>query len=501
MVRSIATALPRAAQLKVAGNAAWARLGRALERVDPAYVGLFFVTLALGIYVLSNPSRFGWYNHFVWQADAFLHGRFAISYPVTEGPFINDYFLDIMPLPAAPNAPSYGMLPFPPLPAVLLVPFVAVFGLATDAQLFGAVLGAINVGLAWRLTTRLTRDRATSFLATMFFAFGTVHWYAAIISTTWYLAHVVAITFVLLGITLALDAERRSKASTTLGGGSASPDSFSHGVLARTFADKSLFLHWYRRFRDQVDGLQFLAGFVFGLAALSRLTIIFGAPFFLFVGGGGSYRKRALSAGLGAAVPLLLLAGYNMVSAGHLFNPVYDWLFQHQTEGLPYAPPGLEGSREWGVENVQFIPLNAILMFLWPPTLFPNGTDCALSLLRPDCPIAVPSQFGMSLLLTSPAYLLAPLIGAVAWRNRLVAGSVLAVVAIALINLAHFSQGWVQFGYRFSNDFAPFALILVTLAIAWLSARKGGRRLAFALVAASILVNAWGVYWGISLGW
>ena len=27
----------------------------------------------------------------------------------------------------------------------------------------------------------------------------------------------------------------------------------------------------------------------------------------------------------------------------------------------------------------------------------------------------------------------------------------------------HFSQGWVQFGYRFSNDFAPFAMILVTL--------------------------------------
>ena len=27
----------------------------------------------------------------------------------------------------------------------------------------------------------------------------------------------------------------------------------------------------------------------------------------------------------------------------------------------------------------------------------------------------------------------------------------------------HFSQGWVQFGYRFSNDFVPFALILVAL--------------------------------------
>ena len=37
-------------------------------------------------------------------------------------------------------------------------------------------------------------------------------------------------------------------------------------------------------------------------------------------------------------------------------------------------------------------------------------------------------------------------------------------IAIAVVNLMHFSQGWVQFGYRFSNDFAPFAVILVALA-------------------------------------
>ena len=45
----------------------------------------------------------------------------------------------------------------------------------------------------------------------------------------------------------------------------------------------------------------------------------------------------------------------------------------------------------------------------------------------------------------------------------------------------HFSQGWVQFGYRFSNDFAPFALILVALGIApprrpRLAGRRAGRR-------------------------
>jgi hypothetical protein len=109
-----------------------------------------------------------------------------------------------------------------------------------------------------------------------------------------------------------------------------------------------------------------------------------------------------------------------------------------------------------------------------------------------------PDQIGMSILLTSPAYLLAIPAVLYGWRRRLVAGSILAIGAIALLNLMHFSQGWVQFGYRFSNDFAPFALVLVTLGIARLGAKN---ILVLALVGASIIINAWGVYWGVTLGW
>jgi hypothetical protein len=337
--RSIATTYPPSGHDAAGGNDVLSRLRTTLERADPAYIGLFFVVVALGIYVFSDPSRSGWYNHFVWQSDAFIHGRIGIAYPVSTGPYVNDYFQDIMPLPSAPGEPSYGLLPFPPLPAVLLMPFVAVFGMATDAQLFGAVLGAINVGLAWRLTTRLTESRSAAFLATLFFAFGTVHWYAAIISTTWFLAHVVAVTFLMLGVTLALDAERREQIRRVL---RLSPaDGSAPGArteLAQTFEQSSLFVSWGRRLFGQIDGMQFAAGFVFGLAALSRLTIIFGAPFFLFVGGGGSYFRRALSAGIGAAIPVALIALYNYLSTGHLFNPVYEFLFQQQFHSLPYAP-------------------------------------------------------------------------------------------------------------------------------------------------------------------
>jgi hypothetical protein len=86
----------------------------------------------------------------------------------------------------------------------------------------------------------------------------------------------------------------------------------------------------------------------------------------------------------------------------------------------------------------------------------------------------------------------------VAGRSRLVAGALLAIVAIAFVNLMHFSQGWVQFGYRFSNDFVAFALPLVAVGMA----RRGGvGLLGIGLIAASIAINAWGVIWGNLLGW
>ena len=82
-------------------------------------------------------------------------------------------------------------------------------------------------------------------------------------------------------------------------------------------------------------------------------------------------------------------------------------------------------------------------------------------------------------------------------RARWAAGALLAVGAIVVFDLMHFSQGWVQFGYRFSNDFAPFALPLLAVGID----RLGGRRawLVLGLVGCSILVNLWGVVWAIRL--
>lgn len=452
-----------------------------LERLDARWIGLAFVAVAIAVYVFSNPERQNFYNHFVWQAAAWLDGRVAITYPFDDGRVNNVYFQDVYPLP---DQPGRALLPFPPLPAVALLPLVALFGLATNAALVAAVVGGLNAGLCWRMLTRVTASRGAAFLGTTFYGFGSVAWYAAMLGSTWFLAHVVASTFLFLAITAALDAERAGFAGTRNG----------RAAVVRL-----------------VDRRQFVAGLLFGTAALSRLTTIFGAPFFVFVGGGGRWLRRAFSVGLGAVIPVAILLAYNVATTGHFFNPAYEYLYRNE-----YRPDSSLYHPEWAIEDPRYIPQNAGVMLAWPPdSPLTQSVQCdgdpatggslpeyqrpsGLGILFDEhCPILRPDPIGMSLLLASPAYLLAiPALWSLS-RRRLVAGALLAAGAIALINLMHFSQGWVQFGYRFSNDFAPFAMVPVALGIA----RLGVRPLSVLAVVASIVINAWGVYWGVTLGW
>lgn len=425
-----------------------------MQRIDPVWVSVALFILALVVYLGSNPVQHDLYDHFVWQADAFLQGRAEIAYPVSEGPYRNDYFQDVLPV-----APDRAQLPFPPLPAIILLPFVAIWGLGTNGAVVAAVLGALNVVLCWVMLLGVTPRRSAALLGTLFYGFGTVAWYAAMLGTTWFLAHVVASTFLFIAIATAVRADGR------------------HRAIGRGIA----------------------AGLAFGTAATARLTTVFAAPFFVFVGGGGSWARRAASAGAGALIPVLLLLGYNFVTTGAVFHPAYDHLYE-----VEYRPrPGLVNP-DWAIEDPRYIPQNAGIMLGQPP-LSPLLDDpaCALeqigphSLLDRACPLLQPDPLGMSILLVSPAYLLMIPVLLRSWRYRLVAGAALAVLSVALIDLMHFSQGWVQFGYRFSNDFAPFATILVALGIA----RLGIGPISLGLVAASIAVNAWGVYWGVTLGW
>jgi hypothetical protein len=477
------------------------------DRSVTVLVGLAIVAVMLLVYIGSNLERPNLYNHFVWQASAWLEGQTSIRYPVYAvngvGP-ANDYFNDVQELVDADGIPiGRGMLPFPPLPAVVLLPFVAVFGLATNAQLLAAILGAFDVGLAFWMLGRLRIGSGVRVAVTVFFGLGTVMWYTAEKGTTWYFAHVVAVGLALVAVGLALGRDREAVDEAL--DDPPAPAGDAGGEAEAPFEGPGL----VGRLAGLVDRRQVAVGLLFGLACTARLTVVLGAPFFVLVGSGGTWWRRGLSAAVGMAVPLATLAAYNVIATGHLFNPVYDYLYQ--AEALGYSFLGYDPS--WSIEDVRYIPQNLTLMLVGPPDANPTSLDFGVQLCAASdsvrgwfdssCPILIPRTVGMGLLWTSPAYLLGLPALLRFGRSRLVTGAVVAILLVALVNVMHFSQGWVQFGYRFSLDFAPFALILVALGLESLARRWPGPAIGLAgsLIAVSFLVNLWGVYWASVYGW
>ena len=439
--------------------------------------GVALAVAAFAVYRLTFVERY--YDHFVWQASAFLEGQAGIRYPVLNDAerFGNYFFQDVLPIGRAGGS-ERGLIPFPPLPAVLLMPFVAAYGLRADDQLIFTAIAAVDVALCWWMIGGLGVSTLVRTAVTVFFAFGTVFWYAAQNTTTWYQAHIAAVGITLAAVGLALGADERARPPST-------PRSAGIGLLA-------------------------------GLATLARLTTILGLPFFLLVGPGRDTLRRVLAVAVGAAIPVAALIGYNLVTTGHVFHPAYDHLYQLEARaytGLGYNP-------EWAAEDPRYLPQNLGIMLFSTPIFFPDRFRDTLGTIdRPlcadpgavrrlfdaDCPIALPRDTGMSVLLTSPAFLLA----VPAWfdrrRRRIVVAALLAVLLISVANLMHFSQGWVQFGYRFSNDVVPYLLVLTAIGVAQLVDRPDRRRwtmpLASGLIVLSIAINLWGVDWGRVLGW
>jgi hypothetical protein len=575
--------------------------------------GLAIVALCFAAYYFIQPNRGNAYLHFVLQAQSWLQGNTNIPTPAYQ---------DTMPIGVMPGGASctpgsdpscvatgYSILPFPPLPAWVLLPFVALWHQATNQQLLATIFAAIDVGIAYWMLGYLPVRHAIRVATSIFLGLGTVLWYTAAIGSTWFWAHIVAVGCLLLSVGLALSADRDGAEPQPLksivsavrplrwpggwsslfllasfgaageflfvlaGSGSSTAALAGAGLilavvavaiavvvagrpgvlapfllaavivaglpavliaaaqsqLAIEIVDVALFavvigLWWLGGRKDgkldkawealraalaTPEAIQVAAGITFGLAVTARLTIVFGLPFFLFVGGGGTWLRRAMLAGAGAAVPLVSLLVITYATSGHLFNPAYDYLYQNE---LAYP---LNYHADWSITDIRYIPQNLAIMFAGMPRIMPQLVGgvypgdygaplCALgqsrSLFDPSCPLALPEATGTSILLASPAFLLAPL----AWQplrhlkiDRVTAGATIAVLAIATVNLMHFSQGWVQFGYRFSNDFVPFALILVALG----ASRLGRLWPVVLLVAASILINFWGTVWGVILGW
>lgn len=331
------------------------------------------------------------------------------------------------------NGQTY--IAFPPLPAVVLLPFIAIFGSSFWDVPFSIGLSSLNVFLLYCVLGQLeywgvrVSLWTRAWLVTLF-AFGSPIWYLTIDGSVWFEAHIVALTCILLGLVEALHPERRPLRAA-----------------------------WW-----------------FGLAGLARPDAWAAATFFVGLEVAIAFREHRLRGAVRSIRIFLALfivfplieATYNVVRFGSVADPGY--------KNMQVNPMFLSDLQQYGVFSLHYLAHDLFYMFLAPPLV--QGGE------------VMPDPSGMSLFLTMPA--LVYLVGA--WRvrrTRLVATVAAVSSVITIIPLAtYYNTGWIQFGSRFAVDFLPFLLLLVAL-----GARGRATRLLCALVITSVVITAWGTLW------
>jgi hypothetical protein len=151
--------------------------------------GVAFVALAVANRLHPTP-----YNNYVLLADAFVHGHVWIDWP---GAYIDALARD-----------GRHYVIEAPLPAILLLPLVALVGTAVNQTLLSCGLGAVAVATGWEIARRLGVPTAPRLWLCGFLLLGTDLFWAAMYGDVWFLAHVAAAAFTLLALVELLGKKR-----------------------------------------------------------------------------------------------------------------------------------------------------------------------------------------------------------------------------------------------------------------------------------------------------
>lgn len=317
-------------------------------------------------------------------------------------------------------------IPFPPGASFLLIPFVY-FDKGITQQQVSVIIGAADIALIYILLSMFTSKR-NSILLSLFFGLGTSFFWSAVVGTTWFFAHVVAIFYITI----------------------------------------SLLLHFNRK--------HLLSGIFFALAALTRMPMIVAGFFYLFQL--IKYKGKFALFLIGAFIFIPVFLYYNFLRFGNIYETGYGKVYeQYNNSKLKVSI-----SKSFGYFNYKNIPTHLYTFFIMPPDI--DIVDGTVKMIKP-------SPFGMGILFTSPLLLLALL---PKFKRGIELQSFITAALCSLPSFFHYSQGWVQFGYRFVLDFIVFLMIILAL-------RFKPTKTNIFLILISVIVNYWGVLWAIELGW
>lgn len=347
-------------------------------------VAIFLFSMTLLVYLISHRGEGAQWNHFIYLADAFLHGRLDIPNILTELAPWNDHYFVV----------------YPPMPAIILMPFVAIFGINFYQPILSILLGAINVSLSYIVLVKLFKNDRLALWISILYAFGTIQWYHAEVGSSWYIAHIVALFFLWLSL-------------------------------------------WEIATKQRL----FLIGLLIGMAYLARLPTILAltfVPLFLrekFLAGSISKVKikNLFIFILGLSLALIFNSLYNFLRFGRFDDFAYSLYLQSQSLNIK------QSVFPHGFFSLYYIPERIKDIFF----SFPIFMD------RP--PFVIPYLYAMAIYIVTPAFFL---ILFASFKKRLVYSASITVLAILIPILMKGGNGFTQFGFRYSMDFLPFLLFL-----------------------------------------
>jgi hypothetical protein len=159
--------------------------------------------IALAFAAVLARGRATPFNGYVLLAQAFVHGRIAIDWP---GAWID----------ALPYAGRYWVIEAP-LPAVLLMPWVAIFGDANQTAL-AVLLCGVAVGACWRACEQLGTSVQTAGWSSTFLFAGTQLAWCAMLGDVWFIAHVASVACAFLALAELTGKRRGSLVALALAG-------------------------------------------------------------------------------------------------------------------------------------------------------------------------------------------------------------------------------------------------------------------------------------------
>ena len=158
------------------------RLAALFRRQIGIIAGLLFLCV-VGLFTGFTPTPM---NNYVLLADAWIHGR---AWVVPGGPYI-----DTVPYL------GHAYVVQAPFPAILMLPFVALGGIAANQTLVCAVVAAVGVAATYQVGWRVRKSVADAIALTAFAAFGTSYFVCAANGDVWLFAHICAFTFSMLAV-------------------------------------------------------------------------------------------------------------------------------------------------------------------------------------------------------------------------------------------------------------------------------------------------------------